>query len=332
MSPISMTKKKKYIGVEIGTDTAKIAVYGSGGIEKLAYGRLPENLVREGRVTAPAAMSEFLKQMMKDNGIRPGDCGFVIPTQLVIAHHVSVPVMGENELKINLPFEFRDFVGKDSEKYDYDYSVVRVADNRMELYAAAVPKSAVDSYYDILKKAGLTMKVAIPHEMAWLNLIGKSKSVPECLCVVDVGMHTTQVDIFAGGNFVMGKAIEIGGALIDDAIASAQTVDPYVARTRKEANFGNVLELPACTDAYNAIAVEVIKVVAYYNYSCENENEKLKDIYFCGGSCAIAGLRDAIEKGTSLNIHSICKLAGLDNEEDILPLYCAIAAGAAAQL
>ncbi len=329
---LSFKSGKKSIGVEIGTDTVKIVVYGSDGVEKLACERLPENMVREGRVTAPSAMSEFLKKMLKENDIRPGVCSFVLPSQIVIAHHVTMPVMGEQELMINLPFEFRDFIGKDSEKYDYDYSVLSVNDNTMELYAAAVLKDVVEAYYDIFKKAGLTMKIAIPHEMAWINLINQAKNEPKCLCIVDVGHHTTQVDIFCNGNFVMGKSIEIGGALIDDAIASAQKIDPFVARTRKDANMNNVLALDACVEAYNSIAVEIMKVVAYYNYSCEKDSEKLRDIYFCGGSCAIESLRLAILKSTNLTMHNVRRLLDLHDDDSPLPLYCAIAVGAAAQL
>ena len=134
----------RMIGVEFGSNTMKMAVCDGNKVKKMAFSRMPEDLVREGRVTSPAAMTEFLKNMMKENGIRGGNCALVLPGSVVIGHHVSMPAMSETELKLNLPFEFRDFVGKDGAKFDYDYSVMGFHDNVMELYAAAVRKDIVE--------------------------------------------------------------------------------------------------------------------------------------------------------------------------------------------
>ena len=130
----------KMIGVEFGSNTLKMAVCSGDQVKKMAVAKMPEDLVREGRVTSPAAMTQFLKDMMKENGIRGGNCAMVLPASLVLGHHVSMPAMSHNELMLNLPFEFRDFVGKDGAKFDYDYSVMGIHDNIMELYAAAVRK------------------------------------------------------------------------------------------------------------------------------------------------------------------------------------------------
>ena len=92
----------KMIGVEFGSNTLKMAVCDGAKVKKMAYARMPEDLVREGRVTSPAAMTDFLKNMMKENGIRSGSCAMVLPSSLVIGHHVSMPAMSENELKLNL--------------------------------------------------------------------------------------------------------------------------------------------------------------------------------------------------------------------------------------
>ena len=108
----------RMIGVEIGSSTIKMTVCSGGLVKKAAVKRMPEDLVRDGRATAASAMSEFLREMRKDFGIPAGACAFVLPSQIVISHHVSMPVMGDAELRLNLPFEFRDFVGKDGAKYD----------------------------------------------------------------------------------------------------------------------------------------------------------------------------------------------------------------------
>ena len=321
----------KMIGIEIGSNTLKMVVCAGGVVKNAAVRRLPEDLVREGRVTAPAAMVDYLKTMMKENGIRPGPCALVLPSQLVLAHRVTMPVMNEAELMLNLPFEFRDFVGKDGAKYHYDYSVMEVREDSMELYAAAVRKDVVDEYYSIFKKAGLTLKIATPAEMAWLNLINNANNLPNKLCIVDIGHHLTRVSIFSGKNFVMGKTIEMGGALIDETIAADQQVDAYVARTRKEADMNKVLTCSACQDAYQALAFEVMKTLTFFSYTDATEGGNLEHLYYCGGSSVIEPLRTALIKSTSMTLHHAHRLVKMGDNVSDLALYCALAAGAAMQ-
>ena len=320
----------RMIGVEIGSSTLKLAVYSGGGFKTLAVKRMPEDLVREGRVTAPAAMSAFIREMRREFGVPSGTCALVIPSQLVIGHHVTMPVMEEKELQLNLPFEFRDFVGKDGAKYDYDYSVLSVSEGSMDLYAAAVPRDIMEEYYGILKKAGLTMKIAIPAEMAWTNLVNLAKDEPKKLCIVDVGHNFTRVNIFADGSFVMGKEIEMGGALLDEAIAQQEQVDPYAARTRKEADLNKILSDDICIDAYQALAIEIMRAVNFYAYSNPQEGAELNDLYYCGGSSVIEPLRTALMKATGLTLHHISRLLPGTTVGD-QALSCALAAGAAVQ-
>ena len=321
----------RMIGVEIGSSTLKMSVSVGGTIRQMAAEKMPEDLVREGRPTSAAAMVDFLKTTMKRNGIRGGNCAMVLPSQLVIAHHVTMPLMSESELKLNLPFEFRDFVGKDGAKYDYDYSVMGVKDNVMELYAAAVRKDVVEEYYSIFKKAGLTLKIAIPAEMAWANLIAASQNLPRKVCIVDVGHNSTRVNIFVDGNFVMGKDIEMAGAMLDETIAAEQKVDAYVAHTRKEANMNKVLSEDVMNDAYQALAIEVMKIVNFYAYTDNSEGGQLEHLYYCGGSSVIEPLRTTLLKATGMTMHHVYRLVNMDDTVSDMALYCALAAGAAVQ-
>ena len=320
----------KMIGVEIGSNTLKMAVYSGNAIKNMAVKRMPEDLVREGKITAPAAMINFMKEMRKEFGIPSGNCALVLPSRSVIGHHVIMPVMEDAELQLNLPFEFRDFVGKEGSKYSYDYAVLSTTNETMELYAAAVRQEIVEEYYNIFKKAGLTLKIAIPAEMAWMNLVDRAKDEPKKLCIVDIGNNYTRVNIFSNNNFVMGKDIEMGGFMLDQAIAAEQGIDAYVARTRKETDMEGVLATDSSIDFYQTLAIEIMKAVNFYSYSDSDNSSTLADIYYCGGSSVIEPLRNAILKATGLTLHHISRLVPGKVVGD-QALSCAIAAGAAVQ-
>lgn len=320
----------KIIGVEFGSDTLKLAVCSGGKITDMAVERLPDGLVSEGRVTAPAALSQFIKEMCTEHKIRRGPCALVLNSKNIIARMVQMPVMGEAELKLNLPFEFRDFVGKEGSKYEYDYAVVQVKNNIMELYAAAVRKEVLEEYSNILHKAGLTLKIAMPEEMAWLNLVRATESKPQKLCIVDVGAEHTRVNIFDDNKYVMGKDIDIGGKNLDKVIAAAENVEPPVARAYKEGNEKNAATLPGCVNIYAELSVEIMRIINFYCSSTPDGNE-LKDIYFCGGNASIDALRTAVIKRTNFTAHHIRRLVNMDGP-DYASAFCALAAGAAMQL
>ena len=321
---------KKNTGFEIGSDSIKLAACVDGEVKAMGVRRLPEGLMESGRVTAPSTMVQIIKDLCSEAGIRGGTCSLVLPRDLVIARKIAMPVVGESELLLNLPFEFRDFVGKDMNKYDYDYCVVSVRGNMMELFAAAVEKEAVEAYYSIFRKAGLKLKAAMPAEMAWLNLIRSSPSEPAKVCVIDVGHTRTRVDIFSDGGFEMGRDIDIGGQSFDRAIADAQGIDLRTARAHKEENLDNVLSSDYCTDLFSELSVEVMKIVNFYRASTV-DGFHLQDLYFSGGSSDIGSLRNAILKRTDMNIHHIRRFTKAKGIPDDVVMYCALAAGAGLQ-
>ena len=321
----------KHIGIEIGSDTLKMTVMKNGVVQKMAVERMPDNLVREGRMVSIPAFSSFVKDMMKAYRIPRGNCSLVLPPRTVVSMRVNIPVMSENELKLNLPYEFREYVGKDVEKYDYDYIVNGIRGGVMSLYAAAVRKQLVEDYYAALKKAGLTLKQAMPVEMAWLNVVSRSKSMPEKYAIVDLGHHTTRVAIFAKGDYIMGKDIEMGGSLMDETIAQNMNIDSFVARTRKESNMDHILDQEFLTDAYNRIALEVMKAINFYNFTRDSEDSLLKDVYVCGGASFVEPLCNAIEKATDVRISPVSRMLDMGGIDRDMAAFCALSAGAAMQ-
>lgn len=314
------------IGIEIGSDTLKIAVCSRGHITDLVTKRLPYGSVMDGKIASPADMAATIRATLRENNIHGMSCAVVLPAQFVIGRNITMPLMSENEYMLNLPYEFKDFVGKDGDKYMYDYTLKSVDGNTAEIYACAVLKSDVDLYYDIMHKAGLRLKRVVPPEIAWLNLIHAAQNVPNNLCIVDLGYATTSVRIFSNGGFAMGREIDCAGRSIDETLGKYLSMDSFAARTRKEANLNNCLAADCCTDIYAEIANEIARVLKYYNDV--HNSDRVRDVYYCGGSSLIEPLCSAIIRATDLTPHHISRLLpGVDNKDD-LSLCCTIAAGA----
>lgn len=319
------------LGIEIGAATIKFAEVRGKTLVRSASYPLPDNLVRDGMITSADGLVETLKLAKKELGLKNGPCALVIPSRAVIAHQITMPLMSEADVALNLPFEFRDFIGKDSDKYLYDYTVLSIQEpagkqgGSMELYAAAVEEKLMEDYYQWFKKAGFTLKTAVPVEMAWENLIRACTELPQEVCVVDMGASRTTVSVYRDGHYMMGKEIDMGGGTMDEVIAGEYKLDTRQARNYKELDPDQYLS--CCTEVMNDLAVEVMRVVNFYSY--HTEGAALRDIYLCGGS-ATENLRTAILKATDMQLHHICRLVpgGVENASTA---RCALAAGAAMQ-
>ena len=319
------------LGIEIGAATIKFAEVRGRTLVRCASYPLPDNLVRDGMITSPDGLVDALKEAKKELNLKNGPCALVIPSRAVIAHQITMPLMSESDVALNLPFEFRDFVGKDSDKYLYDYSVLSIQQpagkqgGTMELYAAAVENKLMEDYYSWFKKAGFTMKTAVPAEMSWESLIRACDNAPKEVCVVDMGATHTNVSVYKDGHYIMGKEIDIGGSTMDEVIAGEYKLDSRQARNYKELDPDQYLS--CCTEVMNDLAVEVMRVVNFYSY--HTEGAALRDIYLCGGAVT-ESLRTAVLKATDLQLHHICRLVP-GGVENAATARCAIAAGAAMQ-
>lgn len=326
---------KKLIGVDIGTNEVKLAS-GRGSSLRVNALRLPDNLLHEGEVSSPEALAKCLSAAVQRTAVRGRDCGLVLPQNQVYCRRLVLPLMTEEQLKLNLPYEFRDYVSAPA-KYFFDYALEGITldengqPSAMEIMAAAVAKTTIKDYSLAFRKAGLRLRLALPQEMVYRRLLrAYEKAVPPPepgqereYCIVDIGHSFTRISIFRGAKFQMNRGVELGCGAADEAIAAEYHVDPYVANSYKAGNYENALYCQSCRDVYHRIATETVKAVNFYRFS--NRDNGLNDLFFSGGGAEIQPLLEAITATTALQPHLINDLIGLPPQR--LPARCALALG-----
>lgn len=332
-----------YLGMDIGSSAVKMAVVQDCRIQRILVSRLPENLVREGRITSPEALAEELRGIIHRERIHVKNVCLSIPPRDTFVRRIKVPKMTADQLKLNLPYEFHDFIQKDKDLYFYDYAVVGVQEGgdgetgTMDLLAAAVARQIISNARRMLRKAGLKLLCAEPECLTYRNLIREYEarnpgSHPAEYCVADLGHEAIRVHMFRGGVYDTTREIEYGGASIDALIADTESVDPHVAASYKLSNYEGAQEISACRDLYNKIAVEILRAVNFYGFNTPDAN--LQDIYFCGGLAKVTALMDAIWGTLELRQHPIEDLLPrLEHADDALLLpFSPAAVGAAMEL
>ncbi len=279
---------KDYIGIGMGNGLA--LMYQGGTKARALISRMPENLIKDSEIVSPEMLAKFLKEMKKEGGFRGRDCAFILPEFSTYFRTLQMPVVSEKQLKLNLPYEFRDFVENESINYNYDYAVDSYEKDEdgnitaLNLFSAAAAKPVITEYERILSRAGLRMKLALPREMALLSLmrhaIAKGENPDKTYVIIDIGFSSTRVYIFEGSKLAAAKKIEAGGREIDNAIAEYYGIDVYLAASYRESNHEDILSSDVCDRVYNGISLEVMKAINFYRY--ENQQSEFTQCYICG--------------------------------------------------
>lgn len=302
---------KTQLGFDIGSNSLKIAVV-RGGATRIEEVRLPENMVDEaGTLILPHAFAQFLRQTKRQLSIPRGPAALVLPPGQVICRLVTMPWMTTDQLLMNLPYEFSDFIQGASDQYYCDYAVCvpvegEDVEHEIPMMAAVASKPALAEYTRIFSQAGIKLKTVLPQEMALVQLCDVRGERDTEYCFVDLGHQYTRITVVWRDRVLATRQIALGGRNLDAAVAGEMGVDPFLSNTYKMKNFQDVLDLPAVTEVCERIAVEILKVINFYQFTYRSNT--LSGVYLVGGGAALEPLRRSIENAVGLPLLDPAKL------------------------
>lgn len=277
---------KQLIGIVI--DNEEIMMYQEqGGELVLTVEGIHNDLISNGRITQPEILAAKVAEIKERDGFYGKDCVLVLPEYGVYFRNLSLQPMTEAELKMNLAFEFKDYVGDDKDEYVYDYAMDEILYDatdtavEMKLFAAAASKSVISEWDNMLKMAGLKIATAIPREMSLVNLFRKAidngADPNKEYCLIHIGLNGTKI------------------YMVQDARLKSTRVIEYGSKS----------------DNYELLCSEIRKSLNFYSY--ENQGSEIKDVYFCGSGADIVNLKATITSNLDLTERS---------PDEILPGHC----------
>ena len=311
---------KNILGIEIGNKRMKIAEFRGGELQDFFTVDIPENMVVDDELIAFEAMGDLLRETVRENRIRTKKCALVLPDADLYLRSMTMPAMTEKQLLVNMPYEFKDILADDKDKYLYDYSLISLDKDEngtvkeMRLLGAVVRKDLIEKYKEMFRRASLKLIKAAPRETVMSTLIkelqgGEHKGD---FAILDLGWRTTRVDIFKDGAYEVTRTIETGAEQIIRAVAELKGVDPHAAVSYMVQNKDNIQEHESLVDIYSSIAVEVMRAMNYYAF--ENPESTLNTLYYCGGAGSIPRFIREIQDMLDLKLIPLSDLSNEDKE------------------
>ncbi|MCF0146113.1 MAG: pilus assembly protein PilM [Eubacterium sp.] len=329
-----MARVRKIIGLDIGNYRLKAAVCSNGRLEEMLTETMPDNLVKENRIVSYEAMADFIRSVLKEHKISVKHAAICLPSEAVYTRSdVTLPVMTTDQLKVNLPYEFHDYITEGMEQYVYDYAVLDMRENEMELLAVAAQKEMILKLQDMCLRAGLKPYLIAPEFMAFRNLILEEERRrgiehgSRDYAILDIGDLSIKIHFFTKGEYEVTRALDYGCRTFAQACAEEAGQDVHITRLNIEARRMDAVSEEVLGDYYGQIAVQIMRVLNFYNFN--NPHGGLDMLYFCGGGSMIPELMAEIQEMTGLEQKSLVNIMAdsqIPDDKIILsPQACGIA-------
>lgn len=235
MSPSRNIKPAAVVGVDIGSNTIKVAEakFGKDGITITALGsaQLPAGLIENEVILDPKALGQALKALLAESGIKTKRTVSSVSGQSrVVVRVIEVPKMSSKELAETMKWEVERHVPFPPNEVIMDYKPLDLLGNdpnaqNMEILLAVAQDDLINKHVEALQTAGLK-PVAIDIEpLAASRTLIEATSYGQqtgVIAIVNIGANNTELSVFDEGVLVFpSPPLGIAGSMLTHEISEA---------------------------------------------------------------------------------------------------------------
>jgi len=319
--------KGKIVGIDIGNYRVKISVVVNGQVTQFLSESVPDNTVKDGVVTNFQIMGDLIKSILKENKITIKEAALSLPNSAVYTKtSAKLPLMTTDQLRINLPYEFHDYIPDNIGNYIYDYRVTSITDDEMDLFAVAASKDLMLKYQEMFTYAGLKLRTIIPEYIGFENVISAYEDASSIehgsrdYALLDVGETTIRMHFFTKGRYEITRELEFGCRMMINAYADQINKDPHIAHLNIEAcKFEEGDAYESFKETCGMVSVQLMRVINFYNFN--NRDNTMDTIYCCGGGAKLKDMISDITETTGMPVKPFTDLISevpVEVREDIV--------------
>lgn len=216
-----------YFGLDIGASTIKVCKAQPMGtkyrLQAIGIVSNPAGTIDFSKPEFSAQISDSLKQLMKDSGIKEKRVVVAVPETHVYSRVIEMPVMSDTELSSAIKWEAEQFVPIPVDQVEMDYTVVKrppkgSTTEKMLVYLVASQKTYLQSYVDFLVSSGLE-PVAVESETVALSRGLAGVTAGSTSLILHVGALSSSLSIVSEEALLFSYTTSSGGVALTRALA-----------------------------------------------------------------------------------------------------------------
>jgi len=315
--PTYFFKNKPLFGLDIGAGSLKVMQLDDETITSkkpriVGYGtvRFDTSAIENGVIVKPEVVAEAMHDLFEHQLI--GDIttrrvAMAIPAYRTFTRSISLPGLKPKELAEAVQLEAEQYIPVPLEELYLDYSVIRADKETTEVFAAAVPRTIVDSYLTLTRLTGLEAILIETTLGGGARMFSVDKQSGIASVIIDFGSLSSDISIFDKTVLVTGT-VQGGGASFTELIRNKLGVTQAEAGVIKN-KYGLGLskkqkEIREALDpTLQLIVKEIRRMIRYYDerYGAEHP---ISQVVTTGGGASMPGLSEYLTESLRLAVRA----------------------------
>jgi len=247
-----MLTSDRIIALDIGASGVKMAEFlalKAGGIEltNFAIGSLGLDLQSE--ADRDAYIVTTIRELMRENSIKPGPVLISVSGQSVFSRFVKLPPVDPDKIYQIILYEAQQNVPFPIDEVVWDYQLIGGREGQIDVMLAAIKAEIIENMTDCVQSANLTPDLVDVAPMALFNAVRYNYGdLPGCTLVVDIGARSTDL-IFIEEGRIFSRSIPVAGNAVTQQIMREFEMSFSDAEDLKKAHafvsFGGAYEGPS---------------------------------------------------------------------------------------
>ena len=342
---------KNCLGIEIGHYRVKIAYMERGQLKKYISERIDS-----AGYTDMKSYAEFIQDILREHDIHCRSVVFVLGQDDTYVKRYHLPLMTVDQLKLNLPYEFQDYIGDQLDAYQFDYGVIERTEDCLDLLAAACKKELCQQFQKLAKMARLKLVGLVPAVVGLARILeqarktqksetsaaetpaeelpgqkkdtqkknvqteeNKQEAAKKDFAVLDLGTKALRIHFFKQGVYDITRTMEPGCEEIEQFRRGDRAKMEELDLEAEDAFWTAKSEEvidKVLEERYRTIAVQAMRVLNFYSFN--NANNTIDTLYYCGGGARYKALINNISDTLDIPVKSIGTLLP-DISEETMP-------------
>ena len=304
-NPLKMFFPKKMVGIDIGTSSIKVveisrwgqgeALENYGEIKSLSLYKEPFiNMQKGGYLLSNYFISRAIRAVLDEAKIKTKSVIFSIPDFSTFCTSFELPPMEARELKEAVYYNASQYIPLPVNEATLDWKLIGGTpgdkQSALKIFLVAIPNQIIQDYQKIAQMAGVEL-YAVEAEAMGLSraLVKENKG---CICLVDIGVQSTTINIIDNKNLKNSYSIDFAGSQLNYSIASALGLGHLQAEELKNSEGLTSTKEEVSKTLYMLIDPLIIKVKKVLSDFYLQEGKEVDAIYLTGGTSSLPGLKE----------------------------------------
>ncbi|OPX18610.1 hypothetical protein BXT86_00320 [candidate division WOR-3 bacterium 4484_100] len=313
-------KKKKVIGLDIGSSQTKMVELSSGKSKKLLnYGIakvLPDAIV-EGEIIDREAVLDSIRTLIETKGFTSKDVVIGLAGRDVIIKRITMDRMSESDTREQIKWEAEQYVPFDINEVTLDFDIVNpnFGENQQEVILVAAKNELINNLTSLLKELNLKPTIIDTTAFALQNVyeFNYQTAPDEIVGLIHIGAGMMVINVIKGGSCLSARDVYYG-------------VNAFISKLQKEVGFNyedaanavkGTIPVGASQDSVQGVFESFVNDLSTHIerslqfLSSVTGEEKINRMYLSGGGALIPNLLEFLKRRFNIPIEILNPLKNI---------------------